>query len=45
MAARVGGGMIIEIPNAYVTITTSQNCYDQAEAAAHIFSIVFNFYI
>jgi hypothetical protein len=44
-AARVGGGFIYEIPNAYDGIKVSENCFDKSVNAAKIFSIVFNFYI
>lgn len=44
-AARIGGGFIKEIPDAYDGILLSNNCFDKGFNGAKIFSIVFNFYI
>ena len=44
-ATRIGGGFILEIPDVYLKMKNSDNCFDVARFAAKIFSVAFDYYI
>lgn len=45
MAARVGGGLIMEIPQKYAKAKRATTCDQVTQEAARVFSILFDFYV
>jgi len=43
--SRVGGGFIMEIPDIYLKMKTSCQCYEAAQHAGNLFSLFFDYYI
>ena len=43
--SRVGGGFIMEIPNTYLKMKKSCECYDAAKYAGNLFALFFDYYI
>jgi pyrroline-5-carboxylate reductase len=45
MAARVGGGFILEIPSKYAKMKTATSCKTLMKEVGRVFSIIFDYYI
>ena len=43
--SRVGGGFITEIPNLYLKMKKSADCYDMAKFGGQLFSLMMDYYI
>ncbi len=45
VVSRVGGGFILEIPNLYLKMKKSGDCYDMAKYGGQLFSLFMDYYI
>lgn len=43
--SRIGGGFIMEIPNTYLKLKRSCDCYDAGKYAGSLFALFFDYYI
>jgi hypothetical protein len=45
LIARLGGGMVSELPTYYYEFKTAQDCHDMFFYSGKMFSLIFNYYV